>query len=83
MLQLLCLYFYSFLSLCWAILYARRLTSNVYLTTYSAFVSMRPLPREGAGRSAIAAMQKSRPALGLKHLGQDRISVPTPMKRPV
>ena len=83
MLQLLCLYLYPFLTLCWAILYIRLLTSNVYLETCSAFVSMRPLLREGADSSAIAATQKLRPTLGLKHLGQGRALLPTPMERRV
>ena len=81
MLQLLCLYFYPFLTLCWVILYIRHLTSNMCLKIRSAFVSMRPLPREGIGSSAIAATQKLRPTLGLKHLGQGRASMPTPMER--
>jgi len=83
LLQLLCLNFYPFLSSCWAVLYIRRLTSSVYLKTCFAFVSMRPLPREGGGSSAIAATQKLGPTLGLEHLGQGRASVPTPTERPV
>ena len=80
-LQLLCLYFYPFHTLCWAIVYPRHLTSNVCLETCSAFVSMRPLPREGVGNFTLATTQKLRPTLGLKHLGQGHTSMPTPMER--
>jgi len=83
MLQLLYPYFYLFLSLCRAIPFVRRLTSNAHLKTRSAFVSMRPLPREGAGHSAIAANAKVETCSGSKHLGHGRASVPTPMERPV
>ena len=83
MLQLFYLYFYLFLSLCRAIPYVRCLTSNAHLKTRSSFVSMRPLPREGAGHSTIAANAKVETCSGSKHLGQDRSLVPTPMERPV
>jgi len=66
---LLCLRFYPFQTLRWAIVYARHLTPNMRLETCSALVPMKPLPREGVDSFTIAATQKLRPPLGLKHLG--------------
>jgi len=60
---------YPFLPLRWATLYNRCLAPIVFLGNYSAFVSMRPLPREGVSGFTIAVTQKLRPTLGLKHLG--------------
>ena len=60
---------YLFPSLRRATLYTECLAPIVLLGNYSAFVSVRPLPREGVSGFTIATRQKLKPPLGLKHLG--------------
>jgi len=54
----------------WAIPYTECLAPIVLLGNRSAFISMRPLPREGVGGFTIAPTQRLKPPLGLKPLGQ-------------